>query len=49
MTLVKSALHEIKFEQMQKQEDKKSDRTQKRVAAAIADAIGTPKGKRARR
>ena len=49
LTLVKSALHEIKFEQIRKQEDKKSKRTKKRAAAAIADAIGTPKGKRARR
>ena len=46
---VKSALEDIKFEQIRKQEDKKSKRTKKRAAAAIADAIGTPKGKRARR
>ena len=46
---VKSVLEDIKFEQIRKQEDKKSKRTKKRAAAAIADAIGTPKGKRARR
>ena len=46
---VKSALEMIKLERMRKAEDKKSDRVQKRAAAAIADAIGTPKGKRARR
>ena len=49
LTKVKSALQDIKFEQIRKQEDKKSKRTKKRAAAAIADAIGTPKGKRARR
>jgi len=46
---VKSALQDIKMEQMQKQEDKKSDKTKKRTQAAIANAIGTPQGKRARR
>ena len=49
LTLVKSALHEIKFEQMQKQEDKRSDKTKKRQQAAIAEVMGTPKGKRSRR
>jgi hypothetical protein len=49
LSKVKSALHTIKFEQMQKQEDKKSDKTKKRAQAAIADAMGTPKGKRPRR
>lgn len=46
---VKSALQDIKMEQMQKQEDKKSDKTKKRTQAAIANAIGTPQGKRVRR
>ena len=41
---VKSALQDIKMEQMQKQEDKKSDKTKKRTQAAIANAIGTPQG-----
>ena len=45
---VKSALQDIKFEQMQKQEDKKSDKTKKRAQAAIDVAIGTPQGKRRR-
>ena len=49
LTLVKCALQDIKFEQMQKQEDKKSEKTKKRQQAAIADAIGTPGGKRSRR
>ena len=49
LTLVKSALQDIKFEQMQKQEDKKSEKTKKRQQAAIAEVMGTPKGKRSRR
>ena len=38
---VKSALRDIKFEQMEKQDAKKSDKTKKRAQAAV-DAIGTP-------
>jgi hypothetical protein len=38
---VKSALRDIKFQQMEKQDAKKSDKTAKRAQAAV-DAIGTP-------
>ena len=46
---IKSALELIKLGQMEKQDAKKSDKTKKRAAAAIANAIGsTPPARRRR-
>ena len=45
---VTSALREIKFEQMEKQDAKRSAKTEKRTQAAFEKEFGTP-GKRARR